>query len=56
MVNQPQLFTLDDETLEILKNHKNKSAFVREAIKKHDKNLNNQQYEVPKLRNVRVTN
>lgn len=53
MTNQPQLFTLDDETLEILKHQRNKSGFVRAAIKNYDKKIE-EPIPTPKLRNVKV--
>ncbi len=49
MVNSKELFSLDKESIEILQEKKNKSKFVRDAIKKlHVEDLNKK----PKIETV----
>jgi len=55
MVNFNKLFTLDTETIDILKDSKNQSKYVREAVK-HYFNRKNviEQPETTELTNIEV--
>jgi hypothetical protein len=52
-------FTLDSDTTDILKQVDNKSEFVEDAVKAFSKKElypRNEIKEIPKLKNVRITN
>ena len=55
MTNFNKLFTLDSETLDILKETKNQSKYVRDAVKHFSKNSTIIEHKEPKeLLNVEV--